>query len=377
MSLGGDGMAPPQPASLSGGGGDGVTTVTATAGGPLPFQAGAVVPSSCPSSTTNVVNVGYYQSWAKYRPSGCHPLRAADIPVREFGYTHLIYSFAGISSAGEVGFYNGVAEEASLYRDFNGLKAVHVGLHTLVAVGGWNLDQALFVRAAADPGARSRFARSAARFLREHGFDGLDLDWEYPVSRHGTPRDRENYVLLVEAVRQALDAEGAGYLLTVALPVGPDKLDAGFDLPGLARHADWFHLMSYDVHGAWDAAAGANTDLEYIADAVENHILARGVRGDQLVFGLAAYGRSMLLTDPHCTTAGCPIDGAGAAGCAGEPGFAAYFELREKHVDAGRYDSLLINERTGSMEMVVEGNVFVSLDVEVTFEKKRDYYLSK
>jgi chitinase len=323
------------------------------------------------------VNVGYYQSWAKYRPPGCHPLRASSIPVAAFGYTHLIYSFAGISPGGEVAFYNGVAEEATLYREFVGLKNVHAGLKTLVAVGGWNLDQSRFGRAAATPASRAAFAASAVRFLREHGFDGLDLDWEYPVTRQGAPADRDNYVLLVAAVRAAFAAEGSGHLLTVALPVNPDKLDAGFDLPALARSVDWFHLMSYDVHGAWDAVAGANTDLEYVAAAVEDHILSRGVGGDRLVFGLAAYGRSMVLAEDTCATAGCPIAGAGPAGCAGEAGFSAYFELKEKYVDAGRYDSLLRNERTGSMELVVEGNVFISLDLEVTFEKKREYYLSK
>jgi hypothetical protein len=40
-------------------------------------------------------------------------------------------------------------------------------------------------------------------------------------------------------------------------------------------------------------------------------------------------------------------------GCSGELGFLPYFELKEKYIDAGNYDSLLFNEETGSMEMVV------------------------
>jgi hypothetical protein len=36
------------------------------------------------------VNVGYHQSWAAYRPSGCHAVSPGAIDVDRNGYTHLI-----------------------------------------------------------------------------------------------------------------------------------------------------------------------------------------------------------------------------------------------------------------------------------------------
>ena len=89
----------------------------------------------------------------------------------------------------------------------------------------------------------------------------------------------------------------------------------------------------------------------------------------------------MALTDGTCTTAGCPINGGEITGCSGELGFIPYFELKEIYIDVGKYDSLLYNEVTGSMEMVVTadsgGKVFISLDVEQSWKVKQEFAKEK
>ena len=318
--------------------------------------------------------------------------------MAQFGYTHLIYSFAGISHGGTIDYYNGVGEEKLIYEEFNALKSTTTtsttnnsggggSLKTLIAVGGWNMDQTLFTKVASTTHARLTFAYSVRTFLQTHDFDGIDLDWEYPVTRQGSVEDYTNYVLLCQTLRQVLDDDASKeYLLTMAIPINPQKLQDGYNLKELSKYVHWFHLMTYDIHGSWDAVAGSNTDMAYISNTIEHSIMNEGgVAGHQLVFGMASYGRSMKLTeDQYCTTNGCPIDGPGYAGCSGEQGFSPYFELKENYVDTGMYESLLLNEDTQSMEMVLKsgdgdgnGNVFVSLDLEDTFMLKREYYLSK
>ena len=360
----------------------------------LPFQLNAVIPSHCPTTTTNTVNVGYYQSWSKYRSPNCHPITPSQIPVVEFGYTHLIYSFAGISYNGELEPYNGVEEEVRLYDEFNSLKTTNDGqtilangstLKTLIAVGGWNLDQTLFTKVSSTPNTRTTFANSVVTFLQQHNFDGLDLDWEYPVTRQGTIQDYDNYVLLCQSIRMAFDEAGHSstdlqpWLLTMAIPTNPDKLSQGYNLRELSKYVDWFHIMSYDINGAWNDVAGSNSDLQYISNTNENSILNEGISSEQLVFGMASYGRSMVLTSPssECNTSGCPINGPGYAGCSGEQGFLPHFEIMEQYVDAGQYTSLLINKDTGSMEMILDDGIFVTFDLDETYEIKREWYLSK
>lgn len=114
------------------------------------------------------------------RGSECNgfPIDTSDVDA--FGYTHLVFSFAGISWSGELEPYDGRSEYSSQYAQFNSLKTKFPGLKTLIAVGGWTFQQARFCAAASTEVKREKFAKSVVKFLDQHGFDGIDIDWEYP-----------------------------------------------------------------------------------------------------------------------------------------------------------------------------------------------------
>ena len=56
------------------------------------------------------------------------------------------------------------------------------GIKVLMAIGGWN-DSAgdKYSRLVNSPSARQRFIENVIQFIEKYGFEGLDLDWEYPV----------------------------------------------------------------------------------------------------------------------------------------------------------------------------------------------------
>lgn len=51
----------------------------------------------------------------------------------------------------------------------------------LFSIGGATADTATFTSIAADPTKRAALAQSAIDFLQTYNFDGLDVDWEYPL----------------------------------------------------------------------------------------------------------------------------------------------------------------------------------------------------
>lgn len=97
-------------------------------------------------------------------------------------------------------------------------------LKLLISVGGWS-DSQYFSDAAATAARRESFAASCVDFVVEQGLDGVDLDWEYPVSggAAGTihrPADKQNFTLLLQELREQLDRQGRrdgkDYALTIA-----------------------------------------------------------------------------------------------------------------------------------------------------------------
>ena len=76
-------------------------------------------------------------------------------------------------------------------------------LQVTIAIGGWNEGSKKYSEMAADSERRKRFVESSVAFCKEHNFDGLDLDWEYPGKRGGSPDDKSNFIDLIRDLKEA------------------------------------------------------------------------------------------------------------------------------------------------------------------------------
>lgn len=211
--------------------------------------------------------------------------------------------------------------------------------------------------------------------LSQYEFDGIDFDWEYPADtgRGGKPADKQNYALLIQAVRDAFNAVPEDFEISMAIPISTSKLDVGYNLVSLSENLDFFNLMAYDIHGAWDwpKEVGAHSDMRVIENTID-YMLREGTPSDKIVIGLGTYGRIYTLSDPACRDIGCPFSHAASGGCAGADGFMPYFTIDE-YVSGGFYESMQLNPATGSMELVIDGNKWISYDNKETFEIKASF----
>lgn len=198
------------------------------------------------------------------------------------------------------------------------LKERHPHLRTLISMGGWGGSWGFSDIASTAEGRREFVASAIELFLtRWPGvFDGIDIDWEYPV--HGglpgngyRPEDRRNCTLLFEEFHLQLDDLGPSpanepYLLTAAIPAGRSLPKTTFELREIGEILDVVNVMTYDINGSarsgitnFNAALRpSSTDPRTSEDRLYQNVegtvatfLEEGVPRGKLVVGMPFYGR--------------------------------------------------------------------------------------
>ncbi|MFB9735766.1 chitinase C-terminal domain-containing protein [Streptomyces thermocoprophilus] len=271
--------------------------------------------------------IGYFTG-RRTGKDGTPAYLASDIPWDKV--THINYAFAHVDagnriSVGADGPSNaatgmtwpgvpGAEMDPSLpYKGhFNLLtkfKKQHPDVKTLISVGGWAETGGYFdadgtrvgsggfysmatnADGSVNQSGIDTFADSAVDFIRTYGFNGVDIDYEYPTTMKdaGNPLDRQisngrraglvkGYAALMKTLREKLDragaADGRHYLLTVAAP-SSGYLLRGMETFQVQKYLDYVDIMSYDLHGAWNEYVGPNASL--FDDGKDAELAAAGV----------------------------------------------------------------------------------------------------
>uniref|UniRef100_A0A182MUK4 GH18 domain-containing protein n=1 Tax=Anopheles culicifacies TaxID=139723 RepID=A0A182MUK4_9DIPT len=307
---------------------------------------------------------GFYGSWARYRDGdGRCDVNHIDPHL----CTHLIYAFAKLDHTGSIAHVDG--DERNTMHCFNKLRKANSHLKTLISFGGAGSCASAFSSVAASSQASAIFAKSARVFCSEHGFDGVDIDWEFPEN----DIDRANFVQLLSVLSSEL--HNHGMMLTTS--VGVNRM---YDVAGVARHVDYVLLMTYDYNGSWDSYTGHNAPLTWgqvetdyqrklnVKESV-NYWIRGGAPRSKLIVGLAAYGRTFTLS--NSSSRGTRVDSI-APGRAGrytaQPGTLAYFEVKNAfNTNQCYWDS------EQCVPYAVSGDQWVSFDDPQSIALKCDY----
>lgn len=330
-------------------------------------EAVPVVPGS------NYNNITYYTSWsASTKDRNFHP---GDLDLSQI--THINYAFADVCwkkygsgpracedpniPAQDRYVHDGeivIGDPTFDFQNFTAfelVKAANPHLKLMISVGGWSWSNH-FSNMAKTEETRRTFANSAVDFLREYKFDGLDIDWEYPVEggeddNSRAPEDTENFTLLMKTVREALDAAGSEdgkyYLLTIASGQG-DNFVKNADLANSVKYLDFINIMTYDFSGSWETLGHHNAPLFYdkehpkaASSASRNHVLGGllghlngGVPTHKLIAGVPYYGKGWDDCPPTGQYQTCK---GGSSLKSWEAGIFDFSDLENNYIDKNGY----------------------------------------
>ncbi|KAI6681294.1 hypothetical protein NL676_035175 [Syzygium grande] len=164
------------------------------------------------------------------------------------------------------------------------LQKQKLAVKTLLSIGGGRWDQNVFSRMVSSSETRAAFINSTIEVARKYGFNGVDLDWEFPADEQD----------MISGFRD------------------------GQIIPGRAirKNMDWVSPMCFDYHGSWENFTGKQSALYDSRSNISTSYgisswIRAGVPPQKLVMGLPLYGRTWTLQNPNVNGVGAPAVGTG------------------------------------------------------------------
>ncbi|HJR99513.1 MAG TPA: glycoside hydrolase family 18 protein [Flavobacterium sp.] len=293
--------------------------------------------------------------------------------------THLNYAFANIVD-GNVQFE--LATDKAKIKSTIALKKQNPNLKVLYSIGGWVWSDQ-FSNIAAYQDSREKFAKSAVKLMKEYGFDGIDIDWEFPGQRAEDnvfrPSDKENFTLLLGELRKQLElqtkVDSKYYLLTIAAASDQEYINHT-DLGKAHKYLDFINVMCYDFYNGWFHQTGHQANLyvskgekfggNSISESVEK-LLKVGVPAKKLIIGVPFYGRKW----EKVSTANNGLYQSAQTGSAITP-----FWQITKELESGKFQQFYDASAKASYLWNAQDKIFISYDspkdieLKVTFIKK-------
>lgn len=199
--------------------------------------------------------------------------------------THVNYAFAIPTKDGHVLPLENPALARAVIK-----KAHENGAKVCISLGGWSYEdiplEATFREGTNTPEKISTLAGEIVSLAEDFGFDGVDVDWEYPRTDDGS---KEQYEAFISLLHDQLKPKGM--LLTAAVLAGVDSQNEPIrsaaeaqDRPSFDK-LDWLNLMTYDCDGP------QHSTYAFAVNSIKYWVEDRGFEPAKLNLGLPFYGR--------------------------------------------------------------------------------------
>lgn len=184
--------------------------------------------------------VADYGYWSRFQEP---PYGSTQIPFQKM--THLIHAGVGIGAK-----LDGTLNVPAAFLEPDLISKGHeAGVKVMLALGG---DGATFRAVAGNPDIRGILVRNLSALIKANGYDGIDIDWEFPSA----PVDSQPFFELISALRTALPAPNYLISLDVA-PWGGE----GYNFPSVVPIVDFLNIMMYDEAGPWTRHGQLNSPI--------------------------------------------------------------------------------------------------------------------
>ncbi|KAI6175816.1 Acidic mammalian chitinase-like [Aphelenchoides bicaudatus] len=236
----------------------------------------------------------YYEDWSRGRsPPG--QFNKAEQYIGGL-CSHVFYAFAQINGLGVSGPSGG-------YPAIKKFKEHNPSLKILLSIGGDGTASS-FQQLVANPANVATWAKNAVKYAKNNGFDGLDIDWEFPDNQ------KTQFTNLLKQIR---NNGPKPFLLTAAVAPGiSNHAVSAYDIGAIRDTVDFLNVMTYDFMETSVTGSNAplgNPMIEWNIAYTIQWYLNQGMPSSKLILGIATYGKGKTLTTTNKQGMGVPVSG--------------------------------------------------------------------
>ena len=243
-----------------------------------------------------------------------------------------------------------------------------------LAIGGWGAEG--FSELGFNNKKLGNFLESIKNKVKLYGFDGLEINWLYPVNGgNGTiksrPEDRETFSKLIKDIRKTLDdlslITKKTYLLSFGVPANKDYVN-WISIKDLVPHIDYVTLQAYDYDYSFKGKTSHISNLYSSTSNIStssfvDYFVASGFPKEKIIIGVPLYGKAWKVYGND--KIGLNVTYAKNL----YPQGVAY-DLIKKLIDFGFKEKF--DDSTKSA-YIFENNTFISYENEKSIKEKIDY----